>query len=361
MTPLKPLPANRIDSLDYLRGLAALGIMFYHIHLFTFGETDSSTMLARIKIYDVAIFYVLSGLTLCVVHFNNFSFDKQGLREFYVKRFFRIVPLLWLVTALTFVIIYKPEYSSVKKMIANVLVIPGAFKPETFIANGAWSIGDELFFYLTFPFIMLLGKKSRAGLFAFIAVTLALLAYYSYCKLNPAIPLGWQWGTYVSPIGQIFYFAAGIGIGFMEHGMRKFGRWPALLIVATFIVIMLYPASGEPIQLVTGTTHIVLTLLVTAMCFLVYKTNFDFLPSFIRKTLTFLGEVSFSLYMIHPIVYHAIKKSSDHLSIGLPAYALIASTIVLSIVLSYFSYQLFERYFIKKGKELNKRLAASRQ
>ena len=86
--PLKPLAANRIDSLDYLRGLAALGIMIYHMHLFTFGEVDSSTVLARVKIYDVSIFYVLSGLTLCVVHLNNFHFTKQGLRRILCKTLF---------------------------------------------------------------------------------------------------------------------------------------------------------------------------------------------------------------------------------------------------------------------------------
>lgn len=359
MSLLKPLPANRIDSLDYLRGLAALGIMLYHMHLFTFGEADSSTMLARVKIYDVSIFYVLSGLTLCVVHFNNFSFDKRGLREFYVKRFFRIVPLLWLATALTFIVAYSPEYLSVKKLVANILVIPGALKPETFIANGAWSIGDELFFYLTFPFIMVIGKFSKPLLLGFVTITFAVLAYFSYRKLDPAVPLGHQWATYVNPIGQLFYFAAGIGLGFIEKAMQKFGLWSVALIVVTFVIIAYYPASGEPIQLVTGTTHLVLTLLVTALCFLVYKTDFDFLPRFVQKTLTFLGEVSFSLYLIHPIVYHAIKNISDHFTLGLSPYMLIGTTITLTIILSYFSYQLFERYFIKMGKQVNKKFDAA--
>ncbi|SKB72499.1 hypothetical protein [Dyadobacter psychrophilus] len=45
----------RIHSLDYLRGLAALGIMFYHMHLLNFGKTDASSPLAVIKIYFMGL------------------------------------------------------------------------------------------------------------------------------------------------------------------------------------------------------------------------------------------------------------------------------------------------------------------
>jgi exopolysaccharide production protein ExoZ len=348
-TPSLPT-ANRVNSLDYLRGLAALGIMLYHMHLFTFGEADASTLFARIKIYDVSIFYVLSGLTLCVVHLNNFNFSKQGLREFYIKRFFRIVPLLWLATLLTFVVAYNPEYLSVKKLIANILIIPGAIKPETFIANGAWSIGDELFFYMLFPFVMLLGLRSKPLFIAFVIITLLVLAYFSIYKLDENKPLGSQWAVYVNPIGQMFYFVVGIGIGFMSKGLQRLGRWSLLAMVLTFALIVFYPAYGEPVHLVTGVTRLVLSLLVAVLCFLVYKTNFDFLPSPIQKMFTILGEISFSLYLIHPIIYYGLKNW-----LKADPYVLVALTITSSLVLSYFSYKYFEMYFIKLGKRVNNR------
>ena len=260
------------------------------------------------------------------------------------------MPLLWLATLLTFIVAYSPEYLSVKKLIANILVIPGAIKPETFIANGAWSIGDELFFYLLFPFMMYLGKLSRAWFFGFVGITFLILTYFSFHKLNAGEPLGKQWATYVNPIGQLFYFAAGIGIGYIEKGMQKFGSWSIAGIVVAFALIAFYPAAGEPIHLVTGVTRLVLSLFVTLLCFLVYKTNFDFLPDFIRKIFTFLGEVSFSLYLIHPIVYFGLKHV-----LGDSPYVLVALTITLTIILSYFSYTYFEKRFIRMGKAVNNR------
>ncbi|HEX6179628.1 MAG TPA: hypothetical protein VFZ47_00205, partial [Chitinophagaceae bacterium] len=53
----------RLHSLDYLRGLAAFGIMAYHFMMWTMGEMDSSRKMGRVGIYGVSIFYVLSGLT----------------------------------------------------------------------------------------------------------------------------------------------------------------------------------------------------------------------------------------------------------------------------------------------------------
>jgi len=144
---------GRVDSLDYLRGLAAFGIMTYHMYLYNFGEVDSSSVLAKIKIFGVAIFYILSGLTLYIVNINRLFFTRTDLTDFYVKRFFRIIPLLWLVTLLTIAIEYRFDLPLTKALL-NFSVVPGIIRPGFFLANGAWSIGNELFFYLLFPFLV---------------------------------------------------------------------------------------------------------------------------------------------------------------------------------------------------------------
>ncbi|RYZ97434.1 MAG: acyltransferase [Sphingobacteriaceae bacterium] len=340
---------NRIDSLDYLRGLAALGIMCYHMYLFTYGEADSSSVFAKIKIYGVSIFYVLSGLTLYLVSIKKFSFTKPVLKEFYIKRFFRIVPLLWMATALTILVAFQPEFLGMKKLIANITIIPGAIKPETFIANGAWSIGDELFFYILFPFLLLMVKFNKWVFYGFTLLSLGILIYFSFHKLNSAIPLGQQWAAYVNPLGQMFYFAVGITLGVVERDMKKFGLWAVVAIVAVCALIVLYPVTGEPVQLVTGYNRLILSALVILLCFLFYKCDFDFLPEFGKRTLHFLGQVSFSLYLIHPIIYAVIKMTGATFFASNPLVH-IGLTVALSLFLSYFNYIYFEMYFIRKGK-----------
>ena len=90
---------KRLFNLDYLRGLAAFGIMLYHYTLWTKGLQSSADFLGRVGVYGVAIFYILSGLTLSYVYSDRLKFTAADLWDFAKKRIFRILPLLWLVTA----------------------------------------------------------------------------------------------------------------------------------------------------------------------------------------------------------------------------------------------------------------------
>lgn len=347
---------NRIDSLDYLRGLAALGIMCYHMYLFTYGETDASSVLARIKIYGVIIFYVLSGLTLYKVYANNFTFNKPVLTDFYIKRFFRIVPLLWMASILTMVFNYEPTYFTLKKLIANITVVLGAFKPETFIAKGAWSIGDELFFYMLFPCLLWLVKFNKWLFWSFMGIALILLCYFTFYKLNPGIRLGEQWANYVNPLGHVFYFGAGIALGTID-GTEKFGKWALVAILSVCALIVFYPVSnGDPVVLVTGYNRLILSAFVIVLCFLFYKCNFEFLPRIVKNALHTLGAISFSVYLIHPIIYAVLKSLLSVFSEPNTA-VLISLTMVLTLVLSFYNYNYFEKYFIKRGKSFSLKLS----
>src|SRR5262245_60491552 len=89
---------HRLYNLDYLRGLAAFGIMLYHYLTWTLGIFPADTIVGRVGIYGVSTFYVLSGLTLYYVYYGKMKPSAQDTAAFFKKRIFRIFPLLWLVT-----------------------------------------------------------------------------------------------------------------------------------------------------------------------------------------------------------------------------------------------------------------------
>ena len=92
---------KRLSNIDYLRGLAALGIMVYHYLSWTLGLFTADSIMGRIGIYGVSIFYILSGLTLHYVYYEQMIPSKKDVLNFFKKRFFRIFPLLWLVIIVT--------------------------------------------------------------------------------------------------------------------------------------------------------------------------------------------------------------------------------------------------------------------
>ncbi len=358
MQPLKEPSVRRNDSLDYLRGLAASGVMAYHLSLFSFGESDASTLMARIKIYGVSIFYVLSGLTLCIAD-SKLQLNKQSLSVFYLKRFFRIFPLLWLATFFTYLLWYEPQMYSFKHLIVNTAILPGMIRPDALEANGAWSIGNELFFYLFFPVLFFLNAKRPSYFKIALIAIFAVFALFTFKLLDPSIQLGYQWSKYVNPFNQFFFFAIGMLMATLKKPSLLFVKWAPLLICLFFAAIIFYPASGEPIVLVTGITRLVLSFFTIVLCYLFYISDFHFLSLFIRNFFKYLGEASYSIYLIHPLVYLAMKHLSDaylKLNVGV----IITLTVVITLLLSKVVYEKFEKYFILKGKSvINKKLFIS--
>ncbi len=344
-------PKFRVESLDYFRGLVALSIVAYHMLLFTYGDVDSATLLGKFNTYRVSFFYIISGITLYLVYADRLYPNKVDLSVFYIKRFFRLVPLLWLATILTVVLQFSPEMVSLKKIIANITVLPGAFKPETFIASGAWSIGDELFFYLFFPLVIFLARVHKIYLFISLLISFLFLCYFAFFILDPMTTLGAQWSKYVNPFGQIFFFISGLTLGFLGKYVPKQNIIACILFVIVFVLFSMHPVSGDSIVLITGKNRLILSFYAIVLCFLFYKFDFSFLPGVFKTILQFLGNISYSLYLLHPIVYFLVKDILKlvHVNSG---NMQIAFTVILSIILASISYRFFEQYFIRLGKRV---------
>ena len=87
----------RIEGLDWLRGFMALSIMFYHLSDMTLTKNnplDSGSVLGRLGIYGVSVFFVLSGLSIALVY-HSFINSSSSAVKFFTRRIFRIWPLLW--------------------------------------------------------------------------------------------------------------------------------------------------------------------------------------------------------------------------------------------------------------------------
>ncbi len=97
---LKSTSVQRIDSLDYLRGIMAFGVMIYHyqewsgLHL-----EESFSFVGVLGIYAVSTFYILSGLSLMIVYQYRLN-NPTDIIDYFVRRIFRIFPLMWLAISL---------------------------------------------------------------------------------------------------------------------------------------------------------------------------------------------------------------------------------------------------------------------
>lgn len=337
--------SNRLYNLDYLRGLAAFGIMIYHYFSWIFGTFSSNTFMGRIGLYGVSIFYVLSGLTLYYVYYENMKICYKDIFAFAKKRFFRIFPLLWLVTISAILLSGKtPDWYN---LFLNLTGLFGFIKWDTYFSAGIWSIGNELVFYVFFPFFVLFAKSNKK-LLIILSVTIFLLyIYFAFNKLDSQTPFSYQWKNYINPLNQVFLFLGGFLTGLLFKKVKINSITTILLLLFGIALFAFYPVNGDRINLVTGVNRLIFTFCCFLICFCFYKLTIKF-PEFIHKPLTLLGEVSYSVYLLHPLVWSIIFNKY---LLTIPVSIKASLSVIFTLIISYFTYQYFEKFFMKIGRK----------
>ena len=262
---------TRIIPLDWLRGLAALSIMFYHLYSWQVAHLDAGSMLGRFGIYSVSIFFVLSGLSMAIAYEHL----KPGLKEagkFLLTRVFRIWPLLWIVTIYVSVQNHLFATSDGQVKIAlNLTTLFGLFKPDQYIAVGAWSIGNEMVYYLVTPLLLWLYQKGRAVGNVALAISVGVGLYFAWVLFDPSMELASQWSTYVNPLNNFYFYVGGIAM-FYNFKHVRLNRLRSLLIGLFAMGLLLFlPAKGNQIQLVTEGWRIAFSMACFLLVFSFYK------------------------------------------------------------------------------------------
>jgi peptidoglycan/LPS O-acetylase OafA/YrhL len=289
-------PHNRIEQIDALRGLAALGVAaVFHVHA-VLGLKETSpldgiqpfTWLHTYGFTLVDLFFVISGFIFAHVYLTDDSELRRGttLKSFAVARFARLYPL-HLVTLMVMAALGAAAYglgsapnpnNTPANFVLNLL-----FLQESGLNHGksfnspAWSLSVEAFCYVLFI------CSARAGLVkwaapVFIAIGLAMATAWSDSIVN---------------VGRGF---TGFFVGYYLWRARSIpvsGLAPVLLVLVLVLAIML-PNSKTVIH--QGATFSL--ILWPSIVMLALRANW--LNSF-----RWLGDRSYSIYLVHMPVYRA--------------------------------------------------------
>ena len=158
---------NRVYTIDYLRGILAIFIMFYHYSSWqNIFVMDASSFLARNAIYGVSLFFIISGFSLTITYYEKFKeINDKLLFSYYLKRFARIYPLFWLIVISYIFMLYvaAKELTEPFQILSNLTISFAFFEEFSGLTAGSWSIGIEIVFYILFPIIIYtLHKIGRA-------------------------------------------------------------------------------------------------------------------------------------------------------------------------------------------------------
>ena len=357
----------RVRSLDSLRGLMALAVMTYHYAGAVFGAQGSDTVLGKLGIYAVSVFYILSGVSLAIVYRDAMR-SADDVLDYAVKRVFRIFPLFYVVVTTALLLGWlgtrargAPYSFPAYEAVLNYTLTFGFIDPSAYLSTGAWSIGNELVFYVLFPAIVLATRRMRAFLPLALCVAVAVEIYFAFFALAAGLPLEAQWATYIHPLNQLFLFVSGMALGYYLRPApaeaRRIRGGAMAVAAAALLAFILFPVAGNQVSLVTGATRMLMSLLCVALVACTFVLN----PgerSIAARPLGFLGEGCYSIYLLHPIVAIVVLYVGDRLL--LPRVWAYAIAFVATLALSAVTFRFIERPMIGLGREASNRLRRQR-
>lgn len=325
-----------IKSLTGLRGIVALWVTFFHF----FNSNDFWAQSIVTKGYvAVDIFFVLSAFLLSLSYSEKFQIlTFENVKIFYMKRINRIYPVYFvsviLIVIFTNILLSKKTTGS--EFLINIFLIQCFFSSDYLLNVVYWSLSTEWISYLLFPFALFAILRYKINGWVLVIMSLSLryaLLYIPYINIgHDPIYISHKYLDIISGINSLIrtissYFL-GIGVALLTEWKINKNIFFVYSPVILFFFLLLYTEKGV----------FFIPLLSAIIIKYLYSGKLGFIKSFLEtKVMYFLGNISYSLYIIHYIVKkkNIIILSSIHFNNFL--------MIGISILLSYFSYILIER------------------
>ncbi|MCW3077117.1 MAG: O-acetyl transferase, partial [Bacteroidetes bacterium] len=113
---------------------------------------------------------------------------------------------------------------------------------------------------------------------------------------------------------------------------QHFNKKSVLLLLLVFsLIFIFYPVTGNAINIIAGPERIIYTLICFGITFCFFKGDFSYVAPYLKKTLEWLGEISYSLYLLHPLIWSLIALSSLKIRFVFPL-AVIATFVICSLI-----------------------------
>lgn len=235
--------SGRMDGLDALRGLMALGVMGYHLSVWT-KLFDSGSWLnmsfSKFGNIGVSAFFLLSGF----VAFRLADWEKlrkEGLRRYFFKRWMRLAPVFYLAVGLNLIFqLGMGPGPSPQMILENLSLLFGAIHPNHALVTGGWFVGIVALLYVAFPLLAWL--RHRLGPWFLVALTLGLWIWSLEPTLHGVMAiqeLNPRFNLYVMPQNQLWILALGGVLAEIHRRISWRLAWPAATVLAALLLTAL--------------------------------------------------------------------------------------------------------------------------
>jgi peptidoglycan/LPS O-acetylase OafA/YrhL len=355
----------KLVGLDHLRAFAISYVFLFHYSIL-FPSPEWLFSIGKFGWTGVDLFFVLSGYLISSQLFAKID-KQQGIsfREFFLKRFFRIIPAYMVVVALYFLFPLLREREPLAPL----------WKYLTFTHNlgldlrtqrtfsHAWSLCIEEQFYLFFPLILIcliyfkaIKKGAILLVFFFIAGFCARL-YVWYTYLEPILNtdgfwIPWYKLIYYPTYSRLDGLLMGVSIAAifqfrpqLKQRLQHYGNY--FLLMGIGVLIGAYFLCEDQTSFSASIFGFPLISLGYGLVVIGAISPKVFLYRFQSKMTTNIAMLSYALYLTHKMVVHVSQEQLSKLGIAKESEWMFVLCMLTSVLGALLLNRLIEKPFLK--------------
>jgi peptidoglycan/LPS O-acetylase OafA/YrhL len=362
---------HKYDFVDSLRGWAILAVITYHVNIWLHPSVGFLRAAFEHGNRGVQLFFIVSSFTLFLSLHSRCENEKNYLRNFFIRRLFRVVPFFY-VAIIFYFIVYgfsqRPLTTSAPSLfdaISTILFVNGWYPTSiNSVVSGGWSIAVEMSFYVLLPLLFILITNMEKAIWAiFLSVIFGIvlnsLALPFFEHLFPGDKILVGWFLYFWFPSQLAVFCLGILFYFMvkqiSSGDRRNQLKSYIYLIAALIWLVLVGMSE------TGflSEHFLFSigLLVFVYALALYPQTL-----FVNRITNNIGKWSYSMYFVHFVVLSFFQSKFPHFKIFSSATAnfffMLFLVISITTLISVMTYFFIEKPAIRLGQKIIAHLEA---
>ena len=354
------------ENLDGLRAVAVIAVISLHYsttlifpNTLLYNNLQWFLSFGNIGgVLGVYFFFILSGFLISYLLFEEITQNtKINIWNFYKRRSLRICPLYYATILIglflsSHLIHFVPFHNLTKESLllyfsfATNFDFINATTVRSSLLAVHWTVAIEVQFYLIWP--ILLNYLNATYIFPAIIFSLIIISEYFLTNTNNP-----DFG-YFHSICNLRFLAFGALLAYISFYQKKLilqllnpiSKTLSCFIYISSILFLLFHKSLVQYNSIFGYVNHALSYLFFG--YVILEQNFStnsFFKASQFKILTWIGKISYGLYLTHmfAIIFtlKIFNNDPNHIFLEL----LVAS--ILSILISYLSYNYFERYFLR--------------
>lgn len=329
---------ERSSPLDALRGILATSVVFHHFFITYQWKVSGAWIRPQSDILNnmggvpVSLFFMITGF----LFFGKVYKKSPDFLMILKSRIFRVFPLYVFLVFLVFLISFAEAGfflvdggKLIKELSKWALFKGGALNgfsdAKLVVAGVPWTLRYEWFFYLSLPILAVAVNGKTSGWYLLGSV---LMVFMLFSGLKLELLFLFSFGFAPVVIKREFPSVFGVVRG---------GFFACACMVLVFFAMMLE-------------TYSVVQMIVLGVAFLIVSLGNDVFGVLRSSGLKFLGEISYSIYLLHGLVLYVMFSMADVFDFerwSLLAYeALFPGVLLIVVLVSLCTYRVIEKPFM---------------